>query len=149
MKKQFTVTVVQSNLVWEDVAANIDHFDKLLSVENLRSISTDLILLPEMFTTGFSMRSQALAESMHDRTATWLKEKSVALNCAIAGSAIIADEEKYFNRFLLAQPNQELVWYDKRHLFRMSSENDHYSAGQSHQCLEIQGLMLSPQICYD
>jgi len=149
LKKQFTVTVVQSNLVWEDVAANIDHFDKLLSVENLRSISTDLILLPEMFTTGFSMRSQALAESMHDRTATWLKEKSVALNCAIAGSAIIADEEKYFNRFLLAQPNQELVWYDKRHLFRMSSENDHYSAGQSHQCLEIQGLMLSPQICYD
>ncbi|MDG1206343.1 MAG: amidohydrolase [Pseudomonadales bacterium] len=149
MSEYFDITVVQSDLVWENIAANIDHFDKLLEIEKFAETSPDLILLPEMFTTGFTMQSQALAETMQDQTVSWLREKSVALNCAIAGSAIIVDEGQFFNRFVLAQPKQDLVWYDKRHLFRMSQENDHYSAGQSHQCLEIGGIRLSPQICYD
>ena len=149
MSKQFAIALVQSDLVWEDIAENLRHFDSLLSTEKLHQAKPALILLPEMFTTGFSMRSQSLAENMQGSTVQWLKNKSTELNCAIGGSAIISDEGQYFNRFLLAQPNQDIVWYDKRHLFRMSTENAHYSSGQSHQRIDIDGLKLSPQICYD
>ncbi|MEX1237774.1 MAG: nitrilase-related carbon-nitrogen hydrolase, partial [Pseudomonadales bacterium] len=119
------LTLVQTHLAWEDPSANLLHFD-----QRLQDIGdTDLIVLPEMFSTGFSMNSRALAESMDGNTVTWLKEKAAVHNATVCGSAIIEDSGAYYNRLVAASPGGDVIKYDKRHLFRMSTENENYTAG--------------------
>ncbi len=117
--RDLRVTLVQSMLHWEDVAANLAMFaSKLAGLKG----TTDLIVLPEMFTTGFSMRSAELAEPMEGSTVKWMKEQARTLDAAIYGSAIIKEGGRYFNRGLFVRPDGGVEHYDKRHLFRMAEE---------------------------
>jgi predicted amidohydrolase len=139
------LTLVQAHLAWEDPAANREHFD-----QRLQDIGgTDLIVLPEMFSTGFSMNSKALAETMDGNTVMWLKEKAAAHNASVCCSLIIEDAGAYYNRFIVAKPDGELVKYDKRHLFRMSTENENYKAGEDRLTFTTAGATIFPQVCYD
>jgi predicted amidohydrolase len=140
------VTLIQSSLFWENIESNITLFD-----EKIDAISdeTDLIVLPEMFTTGFSMNAEKLAQGMDGKPVLWLREKSRSKKADIAGSMIIGENGKYFNRLLWAKPDGTLVYYDKRHLFRMTGEEKVYSAGDKNITVELKGWKIRPFICYD
>jgi predicted amidohydrolase len=145
MINQLTVTLVQTELVWESPEENRSHFDQLLRT----GLDSDLIVLPEMFATGFSMESATLAESMDGPTVSWMLNKAATLGTTLCGSLIIEDGGRYFNRFLWVQADGIIQHYDKRHLFRMSTENDHYAAGNEKLVVELLGFRICPQICYD
>ncbi len=139
------VTLIQSNLHWENIDANLSMFDeKISSVEN-----TDLILLPEMFSTGFSMKPELFAEEMGGRTIEWMKNISSKKNVVLCGSVMIKDSGKYFNRLIWMQPDGNFFTYDKRHLFRMGEENNHYSRGDKKLIVEWKGWKICPLVCYD
>ncbi len=144
--RDLRVALVQSMLHWEDAAANRAMFTEKFSA--LRG-TTDLIVLPEMFTTGFSMRSAELAEPMDGATVNWMKEQARELDAAIYGSTIIVEGGKYFNRGLFVKPDSSVISYDKRHLFRMAEEFQHYTAGSERVVVEWHGWKLLLQICYD
>lgn len=111
--------------------------------------STDLIVLPEMFTTGFSMSPEKFAEPMDGLTVNWMIEKAKEKSCAITGSFICEENGKCFNRLLWVNADGSFSTYDKRHLFRMANEDDHYSAGQKKIIVELKGWRICPLICYD
>lgn len=141
-----TIAVIQTNLIWEDSAANKSHFDQLLAKAN----GADLVILPEMFTTGFSMQPEKLAEPDGGATTQWLKQWASELQAVVTGSLIISNSrQQYFNRLLWARPDATLVHYDKRHLFRMAEEHKHYSVGQHQLLVEHKGWKIRPLICYD
>ena len=145
MNQSLSLTLVQTDLEWQNAAANLRLFDTILdSIEK-----TDLVILPEMFSTGFSMASGKLAEPMNGDSVKWLERVSSEKQIAICGSLIITDGGKFFNRFVLAQPDSDLVTYDKKHLFRMSTEDENYSAGVERIIFNINGFKICPQICYD
>lgn len=139
-------TIVQSMLHWEDAEANRAMFGDMLST--LKGM-TDLIVLPEMFTTGFSMRSTELAEDMSGPTVAWMTEQAKATNAAIYGSVIITEGGHAFNRGLFVTPEGSVTVYDKRHLFRFASETDHYRAGTERVIVEWRGWRILLQICFD
>lgn len=141
-----TVTIVQSALFWEDATANLKQFDEKL---NTLKGKTDLIILPEMFTTGFSMQPEKLAETMDGTAVQWLRQKAVQLDAAITGSLIIQEDQKFYNRLIWMEPNGKLQTYDKRHLFTLAREQDHYTAGNKRLVVEWQGWRIMPLICYD
>lgn len=144
--RDLRTTLVQSMLHWEDAAANRASFgDKLAGLKG----STDLIALPEMFTTGFSMRSAELAEPMDGPTVAWMREQAQSLDAALYGSVIIKENGKYFNRGLFVEPSGKVTAYDKRHLFRFANENEHYSPGQERVVVEWRGWRLLLQVCFD
>lgn len=140
------VTLVQSMLHWEDAAANRAMFSEKLAV--LKG-TTDLIVLPEMFSTGFSMRSTELAETMSGPTVAWMKEQAKATGAALYGSVIITEGGKYFNRGLFVTSEGQVTAYDKRHLFRFADETSHYSAGQQRVIVEWRGWRILLQVCFD
>ncbi|MBK7384150.1 MAG: amidohydrolase [Flavobacteriales bacterium] len=140
------VTLVQSMLHWEDAVANRAMFEE--KIVGLKG-STDLIVLPEMFTTGFSMRSAELAETMDGATVAWMREQARTVNAAIYGSAIITEGGKQFNRGLFVKPDGKVTIYDKRHLFRFANETDHYSPGKDRVVVEWRGWRLLLQVCFD
>ncbi len=140
------VTLVQSMLHWEDAAANRAMFGEKLST--LRG-ATDLVVLPEMFTTGFSMRSAELAEDMNGPTVQWMREQARALDAALYGSVIIQEDGLRFNRGLFVKPDGHVDVYDKRHLFRFAKETDHFTAGKRRVVVEWRGWRLLLQVCFD
>ncbi|MBK0403403.1 amidohydrolase [Adhaeribacter sp. BT258] len=141
-----TVTLIQTELCWENPAEN----RRILSQKIAEIASpTDLIVLPEMFTTGFSMQTEKLAEKMTGPTVKWLLEMAKLKNAAICGSIIIEEENRYYNRLLWAQPDGQLFTYDKRHLFRMAHENGSFSAGKSKLIVHWRGWNICPLVCYD
>ncbi len=143
--KSLRATIIQTDLHWEDKAKNIALFDKLLAtIES----PTDFIVLPEMFTTAFSM-NRSLAEPMSGETISWMKHKAAHLNTPVCGSLMIVDEGKYYNRFVWVNPNGTLQFYNKRHLFRMANEHEHFSAGNERIIIELNGWKLFPVVCYD
>lgn len=143
--KALRATIIQTSLYWEDKAKNIALFDNLLgTIES----PTDFIVLPEMFTTAFSM-NRSLAEPMEGETITWMKHKAKLLNTPLCGSVMIVDEGNYYNRFVWVNPDGTLQFYNKRHLFRMAHEHDHFSAGNSRIIIELNGWKLFPVVCYD
>ena len=144
--RDLRVALVQSMLHWEDAAAN-----RAMFAEKFRDLkgTTDLVVLPEMFTTGFSMRSAELAEPMDGLTVSWMKGLARELEAAIYGSAIIAEGGTYFNRGLFVKPDGGVITYDKRHLFRMAEEIRHYTPGTHRVVVEWRGWKLLLQICYD
>ena len=144
--RDLKVALVQSMLHWEDAAENRAMFaEKLLALKGI----TDLVVLPEMFTTGFSMRTAELAETMDGDTVSWMKEQARELDAAIYGSVIIAELGKCYNRGLFVVPDGTVVTYDKRHLFRMAEEFQHYTPGGQRVVVEWRGWRLLLQICYD
>ncbi len=140
------ITLVQTELAWEDKPANLQNFDTVL--KPLKG-ETDLILLPEMFTTGFSMQPELFAEEMHGSSVSWMQEKAYTLDAAICGSIIIKEGEEYFNRLIWATPDGVLKTYDKRHLFTLAGEKKHYTAGYERLIVECKGWKICPQVCYD
>jgi omega-amidase len=144
---KFHVTLVQQSPLWHDPAGNRERLDALLAplVNN-----TDVIVLPEMFPTGFSMDVEKLHETVNGPTTQWLESKAQELNCAITGSLIVKDGDRYYNRMLWAAPGAELRHYDKRHLFRMAKEHNHFTSGASVALsLEWRGFRICPLVCYD
>lgn len=140
------VTIIQSELVWEDTRANLAMFEqKIDAIEE----DTHLIVLPEMFTTGFSMNPQSLAQKMDDTTVAWIRKTSADNHADVTASVIIEENGRYFNRLLWAKPDGQLLTYDKRHLFRMLGEEKVYSAGKKPLTVKLNGWKLRPFICYD
>lgn len=140
------VTIVQADLLWHDAAGNREQF--AATINDLQE-DTDLIVLPEMFTTGFSMDAPELAEPMDGESVVWMQDMAAGSKASICGSLIIADGKQYFNRFICAAPNGDLVCYDKRHLFRLADEQSHYAAGDELVTFEIKGWRICPMVCYD
>jgi len=140
------VTLVQQALAWHDPETNRRKFEALL--EPLRS-TTDVIVLPEMFPTGFSMEAEKLAEPVNGPTAQWLTGMARKLDAAIVGSIITVDGGRYYNRLHWASPEGETHHYDKRHLFRMAREHNHYSPGRAPLIVQWRGFKICPLVCYD
>ena len=140
------VTLIQRSLVWESPAEN-----RALCGDQLRSLrgQTDVIVLPEMFTTGFSMEPERLAEPTGGPTWDWLKTQAREIDAAICASVMAADGDRYVNRLVFALPDGAVHHYDKRHLFRMGGEHDHYSAGARHLVVAFRGWRIAPLVCYD
>ncbi|MGD9105776.1 MAG: amidohydrolase [Desulfobacterales bacterium] len=139
-------TIIQTELVWEEIESNLAAFDdKINAIED----DTHLIVLPEMFTTGFSMKPADFAQDMNGPSVKWLREKSRQKNADIVGSIIVIDNGKYFNRLIWAKPQGEIFTYDKRHLFRLAGEEKVYNAGRQNITVELRGWKIRPFICYD
>ncbi len=140
------LTIVQTTLAWHDAAANRAAFGDII-----RSITapTDLIVLPEMFTTGFSMDAPRLAESSDGESVAWMQRLAEESGAAVCGSLIILDGGEYFNRYFCVSADGELARYDKRHLFRLADEQHHYSQGNDRIVFEYRGFRICPMVCYD
>lgn len=141
-----TISIIQANLHWEDKEANL----KMLE-EKIWSLTggAHIIVLPEMFSTGFSMRPEALGETMDGATVKWMRQLSAKTKKIITGSLIIEDEGKYFNRLIWMMPNGIHYHYDKRHLFAYAGEDRHYSSGTNKLIVQVNGWRICPLICYD
>jgi len=140
------VSLIQQPIVWQDPEANRAHFAS--AIEPLAS-RTDLVVLPETFTTGFTMEVERVAEPVGGPTTEWLLGMARRLDAVVTGSVITVDGGRYYNRLLWATPGGELHHYDKRHLFRMGNEHRHFTAGRSVRCLEWRGWRVCPLVCYD
>ena len=143
--KQLTITLVQTSLHWEDKEANRSMLENKLAK---LPAETQIVILPEMFSTGFSMNT-SLAEKMNGETVNWMKEISAKKKIILAGSAIIEENEMFYNRLLYVLPNGELGSYDKRHLFAFANENKSYAAGKNKLLTMVNGWKINWQICYD
>lgn len=144
--KNLRITLVQTSLYWEDKVANLRQFDQMLTP---LAGQTDLVILPEMFTTGFSMNAAALAEDMQGQTMQWLARKALDIQAVIAGSFIAKENEKFFNRLVWMRPDGSYETYDKRHLFTYAREHHYYTAGKEHLLVELKGWKILPLVCYD
>ncbi len=146
MKEKLKITIVQSHLLWEDIKANREQFS-----EKINSISekTDLIIIPEMFTTGFTMNAQSLAEEEEGDTLHWMQQEAEKQNAAITGSIIIKDKGNYFNRLFFVFPDGHYKIYNKRHTFTLAGEHHTYASGHDSLQVDYQGWKIHPLICYD
>jgi omega-amidase len=140
------ITTIQTHLYWEDIDQNLVHFEEKL---NALTEQTDIIVLPEMFTTGFTMNPKVLAESHGDKGLQWMQRKSKEKNCVLVGSISVKDGEKFYNRLYWVMPDGSYQSYDKRHLFQMGKEDVHYTAGSKKFVVEYKGWKICPLICYD
>jgi omega-amidase len=140
------VALVQQPLVWHDPGANRAHFDSLLAP---LAGNTDLVVLPEMFTTGFSMEVEQFAEETGGPTSRWLQQKARDLRAAVTGSVMTKDGAHYYNRMFWSEPGKPLRHYDKRHLFRMAKEHQSFTPGEDVLSVEWRGFRICPLVCYD
>ena len=144
--EEINISLVQSTIFWEDTAKNLQHFDQLVS--GIQE-ETDLIVLPEMFTTGFTMQPAKLAEENGGSGLAWMKAKAQEKKCVITGSICVNEDGKYYNRLFWVRPDGSYSQYDKRHLFRMARENEYYTQGSNLITESIKGWKIRPLICYD
>ncbi len=144
--RDLTITVMQANLRWEDAAANRELFSERIASLKERP---DLVALPEMFTTGFTMNAEAVAEEMDGPTVEWMIETARGGGFHLAGSLVIREEGRFYNRLVWACPDGKIIIYDKRHLFRMAGEEQVYSAGSSLLTARVEDWKIRPFICYD
>ncbi len=141
------IALLQADLVWEDLHANRRRFEQLFS--RLPG-ETELVVLPEMFSTGFSMNTAQLAESMDgEETVGWMKKQASVLQMILAGSLIVREGDSFFNRFIFVSPEGMIEYYDKRHLFSMGEEQLHFTPGKERKIFRIKSFRILPQICYD
>ena len=146
MLDELKITTIQSNLLWENISENLQNFEnKIKTISN----KTDIIVLPEMFSTGFSMSPSKFAQSMDGTAVNWMKKMSANSKALMLGSLIIEDKGKYFNRLLAITPNGNVQYYDKKHLFGMAGENECYEEGKTKLIFDFKGWKICPLICYD
>jgi len=140
------ITLIQPDMVWEDKAANLDHYSRLIE-----SISgpKEIVVLPEMFSTGFSMAPERLAEDMDGTSVQWMRETARAHRIILTGSLIIKENGHYYNRLIWMQPDGTFGTYDKRHLFGYAGEDAHYTAGDRRLIVQVKGWRICPLVCYD
>lgn len=146
MKDTLHISLIQSNLAWEDPAENRSIFEKKI---NSITTATDLIVLPEMFNTGFTMNASAVAETMEGETVQWMKKIAQEKKTAICGSIILIEDNKYYNRFLFFTPEGDLHQYDKHQLFTLAKEQEVFTAGNKNVIINYLGWKIKPLICYD
>jgi omega-amidase len=140
------VTLVQPDIIWKGIQENLSRYSEMLAGLNN---STDLILFPEMFQTGFCTEPEGVAETMNGDTIRWMKRTAELLNCAVAGSLIIRENRRFFNRLVYIDQFENLTWYDKRHLFRMTGEETKFTEGRQRLVVPLKGWQINFQICYD
>ena len=146
MNEQLKIALIQSDLVWENPEQNRNNFsDKINSIHQ----EVDLIILPEMFTTGFTMHAAVLAETMHGKTVNWMQYIAKQSNAVVIGSLIITKGNNFYNRLLVVHPNTKIEFYDKRHTFTLAGEDKVYTSGQSKLNVDLKGWKICPLICYD
>ncbi len=140
------ITIIQANLHWENKGANLKMFE-----EKINSIKekAEVVVLPEMFSTGFSMNPKQLAEKMDGISVEWMKNLAAKKKIIITGSLIIEEEGKYYNRLIWMLPNGQYGYYDKRHLFAYATEDEHYSAGNKRLIASVKGWKINLLVCYD
>lgn len=138
--------LIQSAIIWENPEANRNYFEQKI---NTISESIDLIVLPEMFTTGFTMNPETVAETIDGKTMCWLQSLAKAKKTAITGSLIIADNNNFYNRLVFVFPSGEIQFYDKRHLFTLAGEDKVYTSGTQKLIVDYLGWKICPLVCYD
>jgi omega-amidase len=139
-------TLIQANLHWQNKQANLQMFtDKIAALAQ----KTEVALLPEMFSTGFSMQAQELAEKTDGETIQWMQKIAMQYNIILGGSLIIEEHGKYYNRFIWMQPNGVFAQYNKKHLFAFAEEDKFYTAGNSRCIVQVKGWKILLQVCYD
>jgi omega-amidase len=140
------ITLIQTNLFWEDKFANLQMLEQKM---NSITEPTNIVVLPEMFSTGFSMKPELLAEKMDGATVLWMKQIAAAKKIILTGSIIIENEGHYYNRLIWMLPNCQYGYYDKRHLFAYGEEDKHYTAGNKRMIAQVNGWKINLQVCYD
>jgi predicted amidohydrolase len=140
------VTIYQADIFWEDIDKNLLTIEEKLTKTKLE---TDLIILPEMFNTGFSMQAKKLAEPMDGKTIAWMAKIAKNNNCVVTGSLIIKENSKYYNRLVWMNADGSFSKYDKKHLFGLGLENENYTPGVKRLIVELNGWKICPVICYD
>ncbi len=146
MSEHLKTTIIQSELHWENAAANLEMFSR--KIENITG-GTDLIVLPEMFSTGFSMNAEKLYEASNGITVQWMISTAKKNKCAITGSTIIAENGNFYNRLFFVFPDGSYQKYDKRHTFTLARENETYAAGKERILIDYKGWKICPLVCYD
>lgn len=139
------ITIIQPDIIWENPQANIAKYSRW--IEKIRE--TDIIILPEMFTTGFSMNPEKLKESMEGLSVEWMNKVAAEQDASVIGSLIIEEDNQVFNRAIWVFPDGKIEKYDKRHLYTMGQEHLHYSPGKEKTIIEFKGWKFCPLICYD
>ena len=144
--QDLNITLVQTDLHWQEKEANLAMLEEKLMREPL---DTDLIILPEMFTTGFTMDVESVAEPMKFHTFRWMQQMAREMRAVVTGSFIVKDKDNIYNRLLWVEPDGNFDFYDKRHLFRMANEDQYFTEGKSKLIKELKGWKICPLICYD
>ena len=144
--QDLSVTLIQTDLYWENPTANLANLEEKIAQI---STQTDLIILPEMFNSGFTMNAKTVAEPMNLTTFKWLRQQAKKAGAVITGSFIVKEDDKYFNRLIWMRPDGSFEQYDKRHLFRMGNEHLIFTAGTERIIVELKGWKICPLICYD
>lgn len=145
MRDSLNIAIIQSNIFWED-----PHRNRLNLSKKIKDITdADIIILQEMFTTGFTNRVQDVCETMEGETIPWMLQKSLEKEALVMGSLTIKEEEKFFNRLIVAFPNGDLKYYDKRHLFSYAGEDEVFTSGNSRLLFDYKGFKICPLVCYD
>jgi omega-amidase len=139
------IALVQANLSWEDNDKNLAHFSSLL--ENVTGV--DLFILPEMFNSGFTMNSDNVGQTMEGKAIFWLQKMANEKDAVFVASLVILENNKRYNRLVWATPNGDTKTYNKKHLFRMANEHNHFTPGNERVIIEYKGMRFCPQICYD
>jgi predicted amidohydrolase len=140
------ITMVQTELHWEKPEANLQMLEqKINSVKD----KMEIVVLPEMFSTGFSMKAEELAEEMNGPAVSWMKRMAIEKKIILTGSLIIKEEGKYFNRLIWMQPNGEYYYYDKRHLFAYGGEGEKFTSGSKRLIVSVKGWKINLMVCYD
>ena len=146
MVNELKIALLQSNLVWENPIQNRINFSK--KIESITE-SVDIIILPEMFTSGFTMNATAVAETMTGETISWLLTSAKKNNCAIMGSLVILEDSTYYNRCVFVEPDGKISTYDKRHTFTLAGEHKVYKTGTEKIIIDFKGWRICPLVCYD
>lgn len=145
MSNSLTVALIQTSLIWENPEANRKYIEQKVNTIN----SVDLIVLPEMFTSGFTMNASEVAETMDGKTISWLKDLARLKQAAIVGSLVISENNTYYNRLVCVEPSGKISQYDKRHTFTLAGEHKVYTAGTDKLILDYKGWKICPMVCYD
>ncbi|WP_298762416.1 amidohydrolase [uncultured Polaribacter sp.] len=146
MQNSIVVIGIQADLVWENPAKNLAFFEAKI---NRLSEKTDLVVLPEMFTTGFTMQPENVAETMDENTVSWMQKMAKKNNFAITGSIVIQENNNYYNRLVFIHPTGKIESYDKRHSFTLAGEHKVYTSGSEKIIIHFKGWRICPLICYD
>ena len=146
MQNELNVVGIQADLVWENPTENLTFFEEKI---NTLSKNTDLVVLPEMFTTGFTMQPENIAEKMDGNTVSWMQKMASENEIALCGSLVIEENNNYYNRMVFVHPSKEIETYDKRHSFTLAGEDKVYTSGTEKLIVTYKGWKICPLICYD
>ncbi|WP_261844328.1 amidohydrolase [Aliamphritea ceti] len=146
VQDELTVVLVQPDIKWQSPAQNCEMYVRMLDEHSAKA---DVIVLPEMFATGFSMDSRKAAQNMDGESIVWMKQQAAQRNAAVCGSLAIIEDGEYYNRMLWVEPDGSVQFYDKRHLFRMAGEHERYQSGEGRVVVNFRGWDILLQVCYD